>query len=321
VSALKNKVSILITDPISKAATASLNDEGFEVTVNELDPTGLLRTIKDFDALIVRSRTKVTAEVIQAGTKLKVIARAGVGLDNIDVNTAKNKNITVINAAEAPSVSVAELVFGLMLSFARSISTADAAMKEGKWIKHALTGFELRGKRLGIVGFGKIGREVAKRALSFEMKVSTYDVASSSFTDAKEMGIETVAASRKGFEELLRTSDIITLHVPLLPETHNMIGEKEFALMKRNAMVINASRGGIVDESALLRAITEGRLSGAGLDVYETEPPKNLDLIRLPNVVCTPHIGAQTTEAQDLAGDIISKKITEIFKKKVDSRR
>lgn len=318
---LKSTVSILITDPISKAATARLKDEGFEVTVNELDPAGLLNTVKDFDVLIVRSRTKVTAEVIQAGTKLEVIARAGVGLDNIDVNAAKNRNITVINAAEAPSVSVAELVFGLMLSLARSISTADAAMKEGKWLKHTLTGFELRGRRLGIVGFGRIGREVAKRALSFEMKVSTYDVASSSYAGAKEMGAETVATSRKGFEELLKTSDIITIHVPLLPETRNMFGEREFALMKKSAIIINASRGGIVDESALLKALKEGKLGGAGLDVFETEPPKNLDLMKFQNVVSTPHIGAQTTEAQDLAGDIISTKIIDIFKKRVASRR
>nr|MDO8135229.1 hydroxyacid dehydrogenase [Candidatus Njordarchaeum guaymaensis] len=318
---MKSTVSILITDPISKAATARLKDEGFEVTVNELDPAGLLNTVKDFDVLIVRSRTKVTAEVIQAGTKLKVIARAGVGLDNIDVNAAKNRNITVINAAEAPSVSVAELVFGLMLSLARSISTADAAMKEGKWLKHTLTGFELRGRRLGIVGFGRIGREVAKRALSFEMKVSTYDVASSSYAGAKEMGAETVATSRKGFEELLKTSDIITIHVPLLPETRNMFGEREFALMKKSAIIINASRGGIVDESALLKALKEGKLGGAGLDVFETEPPKNLDLMKFQNVVSTPHIGAQTTEAQDLAGDIISTKIIDIFKKRVASRR
>lgn len=313
---MKSIASILITDPISKTATAKLKDEGFEVTVNELDPAGLLSNVKNFDVLIVRSRTKVTAEVIQAGMKLKVIARAGVGLDNIDVNAAKNRNITVVNAAEAPSVAVAELVFGLMLSLARSISVADAAMKEGKWIKHSLTGFELRGKRLGIVGFGRIGKEVAKRALSFEMKVTAYDVAASSLTGAKQMGAETVAASRKGFEELLKASDIITIHVPVLPETRNMFGEKEFALMKKGAVMINASRGGILDESALLKAIKEGKVAGAGLDVFETEPPKNLDLVKLQNVVCTPHIGAQTAEAQDLAGDIISTKIIDIFKKK-----
>ena len=318
---MKSVASILITDPISSTATTKLKDEGFEVTVNELDPASLLNAVKDFDVLIVRSRTKVTAQVIQAGTKLKVIARAGVGLDNIDVNAAKNKNITVVNAAEAPSVSVAELVFGLMLSLARSISTADAALKEGKWLKHTLTGFELRGKRLGIVGFGRIGREVAKRALSFEMKVSAYDVAPPSLTGAKEMGAQTVAASRKGFEELLKTSDIITIHVPSSPETRNIFGEKEFALMKKNAIIINASRGGIVDESALLKAIKEGKIGGAGLDVFETEPPKSLDLVKLQNVVCTPHIGSQTVEAQDLAGDIISTRIIDIFKKRVASRR
>jgi len=317
---LKSTVSILITDPISRAATAKLKDDGFEVTVKELDPVGLLNAVKDFEVLIVRSRTRVTAEVIQAGTKLKIIARAGVGLDNIDVDVAKKRNITVINAAEAPSVSVAELVIGLILSLARSISTADAAMKEGKWLKHTLTGSELRGKRLGIVGFGRIGREVAKRALSFEMKVSMYDVAPSQFKGAEEMGVETVATNRKGFEELLKTSDIITVHVPLLPETRNMFGEREFALMKKSAMIINASRGGIVDESALLKALRAGKIGGAGLDVFETEPPKNLDLIRLSNVVCTPHIGGQTTEAQDLAGDMISTKLIDIFKKKVSRK-
>lgn len=317
---MKSIASILITDPISKTATAKLKDEGFEVSVNELDPAGLLSNIKNFDVLIVRSRTKVTAEVIQAGTKLKVIARAGAGLDNIDVNAAKNKNITVVNAPEALSVAVAELVLGLMLSLARSISTADAAMKEGKWIKHLLTGFELRGKRLGIVGFGKIGRAVAKRALSFEMKVTAYDVAPSSLAGAKEMGVETAAAGRKGFEELLKTSDMITIHVPMLPETRNMFGEKELALMKKGAVLINASRGGIVDESALLKAIKEGRIGGAGLDVYETEPPKSFDLVKLQNVVSTPHIGAQTAEAQDLAGDIIATKIIDIFKKSASKK-
>jgi D-3-phosphoglycerate dehydrogenase len=314
VKALKNIASILITDPISKTATAKLKDEGFEVTVNELEPAGLLSNIKNFDVLIVRSRTKVTSEVIQAGTKLKVIARAGAGLDNIDVNAAKNRNIIVVNAPEALSVAVAELVLGLMLSLARSISTADAAMKEGKWIKHQLTGFELRGKHLGIVGFGKIGRAVAKRALSFEMKATAYDVAPSSLTGAKEMGVGVAAAGRKGFEELLKTSDIVTIHVPMLPETRNMFGEKELALMKKGAVLINASRGGIVDESALLKAIKDGKLGGAGLDVFETEPPKNLELVKLQNVVCTPHIGAQTAEAQDLAGEIIASKIIDIFK-------
>jgi len=313
---LDKKVRILVTDPISKGAIKQLQDNGYDVTVNELSQDDLLKTIKDFDVLVVRSRTKVTKEIIEAGTKLKVIARAGVGLDNVDVNAAKLKRITVLNSPEAPSVSVAELVFGFMLSLARSISIADAALKEGKWLKHTLVGSELRGKILGIVGFGRIGREVARRAIAFEMKAQAYDVLSASLESASRMGVEAVGSNRTALERLVRTSDYITIHVPALPETHHMFGEKEFALMKRNAVVINASRGGVIDESALSKAIKDGKIGGAGLDVFEEEPPKNLNLVRLPNVVCTPHIGAQTNEAQEAAGEIISAKIMELLQKK-----
>jgi D-3-phosphoglycerate dehydrogenase len=246
---------------------------------------------------------------------LKVIARAGVGLDNIDVNAAKAKNIMVMNSPEAPSVSVAELVFGFMLSIARSISLADASLKNGKWIKQSLVGFELRNKILGIVGFGRIGREVAKRAVSFEMKVLAFDTLPQSLSDAKKLGVEAVGSDRASFEKLIKSSDFLTIHVPLLPETRHMFSEKEFGLMKRGVVLINAARGGIVDESALLKALKDGKIGGVGLDVFEEEPPKNVDLIKLSNVVCTPHIGAQTVEAQESAGNIISEKIIEAFKK------
>jgi D-3-phosphoglycerate dehydrogenase len=304
-----------VTDPINEIAVQSLVREGFDVTTKELSPDELLKSIRDYDVLIVRSRTKVTKEVINAGVRLKVIARAGVGLDNIDVNTAKAKNITVINAPEAPSVSVAELVFGFMLSIARNISLADSSLKNGKWIKQSLTGFELRNKTLGIVGFGRIGREVAKRAISFGMKVLAFDTLSQSLSDAKKLGVEAVGTDRASFERLIKGSDIITVHVPSLPETHHMFGEKEFTLMKRGAVLINAARGGIIDESALLKVLKDGKIGGVGLDVFEEEPPRNMDLIKLPNAVCTPHIGAQTTEAQESAGNIISTKIVEAFKK------
>ena len=319
VSALNKKipkVSILVNDPISKRAVKSLVDEGFDVVSKELSPEELLGAIGDYDVLVVRSRTKVTAQVIQAGSKLKVIARAGVGLDNIDLNAAKSKGITVLNSPEAPSVSVAELAFGLMLSAARSISIADASIKEGKWLKSSLTGFELRGKTLGVVGFGRIGKEVAKRAIAFEMRVLAYDVLASSLASAKEIGVEPVGTNRDDFEKLIRTSDIITIHVPVLPETNHMFGAKEFAMMKKNTIVINASRGEVIDESAMLNAINENRIGGAGLDVFEHEPPVNLNLVKSPKVVCTPHIGAQTAEAQEAAGEIISAKIIEAFKKK-----
>jgi D-3-phosphoglycerate dehydrogenase len=310
------RVSILVNDPISRGAIKSLSDAGFDVVSKELSQEELLKAIGEYDVLIVRSRTKVTAQLIQAGSKLKVIARAGVGLDNVDVNAAKSRNITVLNSPEAPSVSVAELVFGLILSEARSISIADAAIKEGKWPKQSLTGFELRGKTLGIVGFGRIGREVAKRALAFEMRVIAYDVLAASLASAKEMGVEPAGANRGALEKLIKTSDIITIHVPSLPETRHMFGEKEFAIMKKNAVVINASRGEVIDESALLKAIDQGRIGGAGLDVFEHEPPKTLELVKSPKVVCTPHIGAQTIEAQEAAGDIISAKIIDVFKRK-----
>lgn len=312
---MSTKVRILVTDPINEIAVQSLAREGFDVTTKELAPEELLKSIKDYDALVVRSRTKVTKEVINAGVRLKVIARAGVGLDNIDVNAAKAKNITVMNAPEAPSVSVAELVFGLMLSIARSISLADASLKSGKWIKQNLVGFELRNKTLGIVGFGRIGREVAKRAISFEMKVLAFDTLPQSLTDTKKLGVEAVGTDKASFEKLIKSSDFITIHVPSLPETHHMFGDKEFALMKRGSVLINAARGGILDESALLRALKDGKIGGVGLDVFEEEPPRNIDLIKLSNVVCTPHIGAQTVEAQESAGNIISAKIIEAFKK------
>jgi D-3-phosphoglycerate dehydrogenase len=316
---MRNK--ILVTDPISEAAVQALVREGFNVTTKELNPDELLKAIKDYDALIVRSRTKVTKEVVYAGVRLRVIARAGVGLDNIDVNAAKTKNIIVMNTPEALSVSVAELVFGLMLSIARSISVADAALKNGKWLKQSLTGFELRNKTLGIVGFGRIGREVAKRAISFEMKVLAFDTLPQSLADAKKLGVEAIGSNRAAFERLMKNSDFITIHVPSLPETHHMFGEKEFSLMKRNVVLINAARGGIIDESAMLKALKDGRIRGIGLDVFEEEPPKNTDLIKSPNVVCTPHIGAQTVEAQESAGNMISAKIIEAFRKEGPKRK
>jgi len=309
------KIKILVTDPISDVAIQTLVKEGFDVTAKELGSDDLLKSIKDYDVLVVRSRTKVTKEVINAGSKLRIVARAGVGLDNIDVNAAKAKNISVINSPEAPSVSVAELVFGFMLSIARSISLADASLKNGKWIKQTLEGFELRNKTLGIVGFGRIGREVAKRASSFEMRVLAFDTMPQSLTDAKKLGVEAVGTDRMAFEKLIRNSDFITIHVPSLPETHHMVGQKEFSLMKRGAVLINAARGGIIEESSLLNALKEGKIGGVGLDVFEEEPPKNIDLIKLLNVVCTPHIGAQTKEAQELAGNMIAGKIVEAFKK------
>lgn len=180
---------------------------------------------------------------------------------------------------------------------------------ESQWLR-------VEGKTLGIVGFGRIGKEVAKRAIAFEMKVLAYDVSPSSLTGAAGIGVEASGADRSALEKLMRLSDFVTVHVPSSPETHHMFGDKEFSLMKKGAVIVNASRGGVIDESALLKAINDGRIGGAGLDVFEDEPPKSLDLVKSPKVVCTPHIGAQTAEAQEAAGEIISTKIIEAFKKK-----
>ena len=304
-------VRVLICDPIHEDGVRKLREAGF--TVDERpDITGeeLLRVIGDYDAIVVRSRTKVGAEVLRAAKRLKVVARAGVGLDNIDVKEAEARGITVVNSPGGPSIAVAELTLGLMLSLARSIPLADRTMKRGEWIKKRLRGRELRGKTLGIIGFGRIGYQVAKRARAFEMKILVYDVAIQRVMKyVEEVGGEAVA-----LEELLRRSDFVTLHVPLLPQTRHMISERELSMMKDGAYLINTSRGGVVDEEALKEALRSGKLAGAALDVYEKEPPEDTSLTGMDKVVCTPHIGAQTEEAQRANAVIVAEKLIEILK-------
>ena len=224
----------------------------------------------------------------------------------------------MINAPEAPTYSVAELVIGLMIAALRGIPRGDMALKEGKWIKKELLGRELNGKTLGIVGFGRIGQEVAKRALAFNMKVLTYDVIGELAKKAEELGVEFVGTTKEALYKLLKESDIITLHVPLLPSTYHMIGREEISLMKNGAVIINTSRGGIIDEKALYEALKEGKIAAAALDVFENEPPTDvsLKLAQLPNVVATPHIGASTEEAQRKAATIIAQKIIDHFSSK-----
>lgn len=304
------KIKVLVCDSIHEDGIKKLKAAGFAVDERtKITPEELVKVISGYDAVVVRSRTKVTAEVLRASKNLKVAARAGVGLDNIDVKEAEARSIKVINTPEAPSVAVAELTLGFMLSLVRSIPLADRKMKNGEWIKNALMGSELRDKTLGIIGFGRIGYQVAKRAKAFEMKVLAYDVQIQKLMSyVKEVGVENVS-----LQELLKRSDFITLHVPLLPQTIRMIGEKEIAAMKDGAYLINASRGGIIDEEALKNALKSGKLSGAALDVFEAEPPKDTALTGLDNVVCTPHIGAQTEEAQKDAGILVAEKLIEIF--------
>lgn len=307
---------VLVTDLIHPDGIKMLRDAGFEVVEEpNISYEELKEKIKEFNVLIVRGRTKVTREIIEAAKKLSIIARAGVGLDNIDLKAAQDKNITIVNAPEAPTHSVAELVIGLMITALRGILRGDAALKEGKWIKKELLGQELNGKILGIIGFGRIGQEIAKLALTFNMKVLAYDVIEELAKKAEELGVEFVGTTKEALNKLLKESDIITLHVPLLPATRHMIGKEELSMMKKNAVLINTSRGGIIDEEALYEALKQRKPAAAALDVFENEPPKgtSLKLAQLPNVVATPHIGASTQEAQRRAATIIAQKIINHF--------
>ena len=286
---------ILISDSLSKEAVEILQKEKeFKVDVNtKLTPDELKKVIKDYDALVVRSSTKVTKDVIDAGDKLKIIGRAGVGLDNVDVEAASKKGVVVVNTPAGNTISTAEQAFTLMLSLSRNIPQADASMKRGEWERKKFMGHELYGKTLGIVGLGRIGTEVAKRALAFGMKVLAYDPYLS-MERAKDLGIEPA-----DLPTLYKNSDYITVHTPLTDDTKHMISEKEFAMMKKDVRLVNCARGGIIDEAALAVAIESGKVAGAALDVYEDEPPsKENRLLKLDKMVLTPHLGASTEEAQ-----------------------
>lgn len=265
----------------------------------------LCKEIEDCEVLIVRSSTKVTRRVIEAGKKLRMIARAGVGIDNIDVKAAEERGIRVVYAPEASKTAVAELVLGLMLCWARKIPQAYRELKEGRWEKEKFMGTELKGKTLGVVGVGRIGGEVALKALAFGMRVLGYDL-------VRREEMEREGVKYVDLPTLLKESDFVTLHVPLTPQTERMIGERELSLMKPTAVLINTSRGKIVDERALLKALKEGRIAGACLDVFEEEPTKNLELLTLPQVIPTPHLGASTLESQRNISLILSEKIREL---------
>ncbi len=308
-----NKKRVIITDPVHADGIKMLKAAGF--TVDERigeSPSMLKELVQDYDILIVRGATKVTRDLL-AESALQVIGRAGVGLDNVDLDAAEEYNIKVFNTPNAPSVSVAELVIGLIIALFRHIPLGDVGLKEGKWLKKKLKGLELKGKTLGIVGFGNIGVEVAKRAKSFEMNILAYDVLDSALETAKRMNVEPFGPSKDAIEALLRIADVITLHVPLLPSTHHMISEREFSLMKEGVYLINASRGGVVDEKALLEAIRSGKVAGAALDVFEEEPPGKIDLINEPNVIGTPHIGSTTKETQRNASITLAQTIIDYY--------
>ena len=306
-----SKVKVLICDPIHREGIEKLEEAGYEVSVDPTISHEQLRTVvPEYDALIVRSRTNVTKEVIKAGKRLKTIGRAGVGLDNVDITAAEKKGIAVLNTPEAPAEAVAELTIGLILSLARNIPLADRTIKEGKWIKKKLRGWQLKGKTLGTIGLGSVGLKVARFAKAFGMKILITKRTPPAPEVLRELDGEFIP-----LEEMLQRSDVVTMHVPLTPQTHHMIGEAQIRLMKKGAYLVNTSRGAVVDEKALLETLKLGKLAGAALDVYEEEPPKDLELIRMPNVVCTAHIGAQTVEAQRAAATLIAEKIIDSLTK------
>jgi D-3-phosphoglycerate dehydrogenase len=302
--------SVLICDQVAPILNDILQKNNLKITYEpEITPDQIKEKISNFDIVVVRSRTKITKEMIERATKCKIIARVGVGLDNIDVDAAKAKGIRVINAVEGAMNAVAELVLGLMLSLAREIPRADREIRNGKWLKKELMGTELSGKYLGIVGLGNIGKKLAKHARTLNMNIIGYDVIPIPEDFSHEVGL-----IKTDLDTLLSSSDYISFHVPFTESTHHLVNSQRLAKMKKNAYLINTSRGEIIDENALYDALREGKIAGAALDVFETEPAIGNKLATLPNVICTPHIGAQTKEAQALAANVIAEKIIMILR-------
>ena len=300
--------SVLVCDEVDPVLPKILRENGMVVDYEpEITPERLLESAGKYDTIIVRSRTTLSAQIIQAATQCSIIARVGVGLDNIDQKAAAAKNIRVINAVEGAMNAVAELVMAHMLALARGTSQGDRAMREGRWIKKQLKGTELRGKYLGIVGMGNIGKRLARLARAFNMNIIGYDVIPIDPEFTKEVGL-----MKADLNTLLQSSDYISLHVPLLESTRHMINNQSMSIMKKTACIINTSRGGTVDEDALYEAIRDERLGGAALDVFESEPATDSPLAKLDNVILTPHIGAQTAEAQALAANVIAEKLVQI---------
>jgi D-3-phosphoglycerate dehydrogenase len=295
--------NILLTDGLDSAGQSILRNSANVDDKSGISADDLLKIIPEYDALIVRGRTKVTAAVMDAASRLKVIGRAGVGVDNIDLEAAKKRGIIVVNAPTSTSIAVAELTFGLLLALAREIPRADAAMKQGKWLKKELEGVELNGKTLGVIGFGRIGMEVGKRAAAFGMNVIAYDPL------IPEDEIKRRGADPASLQDLYAWSDFISLHMPLTVDTRDMIGRQAFAQMKDGVRIVCAARGGIIDEAALVEALNSGKVAGAALDVFSVEPPGLTETVSHPRLIATPHIGAQTAEAQSRASEDIAHEV------------
>src|SRR4030043_960663 len=305
-AAISNVMKILVSDNISQKCIEILKNAGLEVDVKVgMKPEELKACIGDYHGLVIRSATKVTSELIDAAANLKVIGRAGSGLDNVDRVAATKKGIVVMNTPGGNTITTAEHTISLMLALARQIPMATISMKSGKWEKKKFTGVELFNKTLGIIGIGNIGSQVAKRAQGLAMNVIAYDPFLSE-DKAKAMGVEKV-----DLQELLRRSDFITIHTPITPETKNIINKETIKTMKPGVRIINCARGGIINEKDLYDALIEGKVAGAALDVFEKEPPEDNPLLTLDNVISTPHLGAATKEAQENVAIAIAEQIAD----------
>jgi D-3-phosphoglycerate dehydrogenase len=301
-------MKVLVADPVGEEGIATLRDHAEIDVKTGLKPEELISIIGDYEALMVRSQTRVTADVIAAGEKLQVIGRAGVGVDNIDVEEATRRGIVVVNAPTGNTTSATEHTIALMLALARHIPQANTVLKSGVWRRSDFIGTEVRGKTLGIIGMGNIGSEVAKRARAMEMRIIAHDPYIS-VDHARNLKVELVS-----LKQLLKEADFISLHVPMTASTKGMIGAKELTLVKSTARIINTARGGIVDEKALAEAVKERRLAGAAIDVFVTEPVTESPLFGIENIIVTPHLGASTAEAQVMAAMDVAEQIIDVFK-------
>ncbi|MGB9692983.1 MAG: phosphoglycerate dehydrogenase, partial [Candidatus Sumerlaeaceae bacterium] len=301
---------ILVSDKISDEGLEILKKGGFEVVYKpEISHEELVKEIADYDALVIRSRTVVSADVLEHAKRLKVVGRAGVGLDNVDVKTATKLGIIVMNTPGGNTISTAEHTMAMLTSLARMIPQADRSMKEGKWDKKRFVGVELFRKTLGVIGLGRIGTEVAKRALAYGMRVLAYDPYISSEV-AKKLGVHPASV-----EEICKEADFITVHVPLNDQTRNLIDKAQIEMMKPTVRLINCARGGIINEDALLEALQSGRIAGAALDVFTQEPlPADHPFRKLDNVVLTPHLGASTSEAQEGVAKEVAEQVVDALK-------
>jgi D-3-phosphoglycerate dehydrogenase / 2-oxoglutarate reductase len=286
---------ILLTDGLEEKGQAIMRQSAQVDNRKGITAEELLQVVGEYDAVIVRGRTKMIPAVFDAAPNLKVVGRAGVGVDNINLDAARAHGVTVVNSPIATTLAVAELTLGMMLAVVREIPRADSAMKQGQWLKKELMGQELNGKTLGVIGFGRIGSAVAQRAAAFGMEIVGYDV---------NLSAEEISA-RGGrpvtLDELLTSADMITLHIPLTPNTRNLLNAASFEKMKQGVYLVCAARGGVIDEEALLDALNSGKVAGAALDVFVSEPPGETDLVKHPKVIAIPHVGAQTIEAQERA--------------------